>query len=535
MRNAYEVIRVAKGVPYLFMVVFLIWLHASVAVAQEPVRGIQPAIDAGAAAGGPIRSPLTFDSHSNVSTAKPLTLPIPIYPPLAVKYRIMGTVKIAVEIDHAGKITSARALDGPKILRRSALDAAYNAHFSPAQIGDKPAKTNGVINYIFRLADHKTEEVSAVPVRPDPISSVADKAARDSGESKLANTMILKGDLKEKDSAVVMRPDPAASVADKPARETRESEMPDALTLKEDQKDKVNAPPVKPDPTMSVPGKAGRDGRESKIPDAAILKGDRKATVMTAVAQPVVAAASPTTTYRVGVGDILDIRILGDTSKKSTLVSVLEGGVLDYHVAGDPVVGGMTLEEIRSVLTTELRRRSADPELKLAVGVRDYTSHSVTVSGLVAVPGNKILRREAVPLYVALAEAQPRPDADRVQISCRATGQITLLSLNDPLAMETLVHPGDVINVTSRPSEFYYIAGFVNVPGQKSLPLGITLMQAIMSAGGVSRPSVVKVEIGRQRPDGFVSFSKYNLKEIKAGNMKDPPLRPGDRIEVLKP
>jgi protein involved in polysaccharide export with SLBB domain len=231
----------------------------------------------------------------------------------------------------------------------------------------------------------------------------------------------------------------------------------------------------------------------------------------------------------------LDVRILGDTSKQSTLVTVLEGGVLDYHVAGDPVVGGMTLEEIRALLTAELKRRSSDPEPRLAVGVRDYASHTVTVSGLVAVPGNKILRREAVPLYVALAEAQLRPEADRVQIACRATGQITLLSLDDPVAMETLVHPGDVINITPRPSEYYYIAGFVNVPGQKSFPTGITLMQAIMSAGGVSRPSVALVEIGRQRPDGFVSFEKYNLKEIKAGKMKDPPLRAGDRIEVLKP
>jgi protein involved in polysaccharide export with SLBB domain len=665
-----------KGVTYLCLAAILILLQASAASAQEPAKVIQPANDAGAAGRASGMSPKASSHTPNASTAKPLRLPIPVYPRLAVKYRITGIVKVAVEIDSKGIITSANAQDGPMMLRRSALDAAYLAHFSPAQVGGQPAKSNGVINYIFRLDDHKTEEVNAVslkpdptaffanmppvesgkpavdsskppaesagskvpetvnpngaitekvgtiPVKTDPIATATVMPVRDGGESTVPSTVILKGDLKEKVNAVKLDPtnsgtdklpgesrksslhdivhlkgaiaekvsaapvksDPAALVTNKPAVESSkppvesgkspietgkpavesgESKVPATLNAKGDQIEKVGAAPVKPNPAASVAnmtpvgsskspletGKAPLDSGKpavesskppveiagSKVPDGVIPNGEKNATAVITASQPVVTPLSPTTTYRVGVGDILDVRILGDTSKKSTLVSVLEGGVLDYHVAGDPVVGGMTLEEIRTILTTELKRRSSDPDLRLAVGVRDYASHTVTVSGLVAVPGNKILRREAIPLYVALAEAQPRPEADRVQISCRATGQITLLSLNDPLAMETLVHPGDVINVSPRPSEFYYIAGYVNVPGQKSLPLGITLMQAIMSAGGVSRPNVERVEIGRQRPDGFVSFEKYDLKEIKAGNMKDPTLRAGDRIEVLKP
>jgi TonB family protein len=505
-----------------------------VAVAQEPLRVIQPGNDAGATGEASSKSPIASDTTGNVSAAKPLTLPIPIYPPVAVKHRIMGIVKVAVEIDSAGKITSAHALDGPMILRRSALDAAYNAHFSPAQIGDKPAKANGVIRYIFRLADHKTEEVSAATVKPIPAASVADGPPRQNTESSERDAAILKGDLKEKVNAVTVPP-PTNLIANKPAGESTETKAPNEVNFQGAATAKVSAVPAKHDPAASLTDKPATERRESKAPDAVNPKVERNTNAGTTVAQPLVTAPSLTATYRVGVGDILDVRILGDTSKKSTLVSVLEGGVLDFHQAGDPLVGGMTLEEIRVLLTTELKRRSSGPETKLAVGVRDYASHMVTVSGLVALPGNKIMRREAVPLYVALAEAQPRPDADRVQISCRATGQITLVSLSDPLAMETLVHPGDVINVSPRPSEFYYIAGFVNVPGQKSLPLGITLMQAIMSAGGVSRTSVSRVEIGRQRPDGFVSFEKYSLKEIKAGKMKDPALRAGDRIEVLKP
>ncbi len=52
----------------------------------------------------------------------------------------------------------------------------------------------------------------------------------------------------------------------------------------------------------------------------------------------------------------------------------------------------------------------------MSVGVRQYLSHSVTVTGLVVHPGTRFLRREQVPLYVVLAESQLRNDGGRVVI-----------------------------------------------------------------------------------------------------------------------
>src|SRR4051794_9115578 len=111
MRNTNEVKRLIKGVTYLCMAAILICLQASIALAQEPAKVIQPANDAGAAGSAPSTSPKSSNHTANVATAKPLTLPIPIYPRLAVKYRIMGVVRIAVEINSKGIITSAHALD----------------------------------------------------------------------------------------------------------------------------------------------------------------------------------------------------------------------------------------------------------------------------------------------------------------------------------------------------------------------------------------------------------------------------------------
>ncbi len=237
-----------------------------------------------------------------------------------------------------------------------------------------------------------------------------------------------------------------------------------------------------------------------------------------------------TTIYRVGVGDILDIRLLNSTTSRSTLYTVVDGGLIDFPIAGGPIsVGGLTSEEIQSRITGELKRRAVEGSSLVAVGVRQYTSHSVIITGLVTNPGTRFLRREAVPLYVIMAEAQPRNDAARVTIM-RASGEKQTVDLNDSAA---LVRTGDVINVSARQQEFYYIGGHVSYPGQKPFQSGITLLQAILAAGGTARQNDNNIDLSREGVDGRLTTTRYKLKDIKSGKTQDPRVQPGDRIEVV--
>jgi protein involved in polysaccharide export with SLBB domain len=241
--------------------------------------------------------------------------------------------------------------------------------------------------------------------------------------------------------------------------------------------------------------------------------------------------APPTSIYRIAAGDVLDIRLQNALTTRSTLYTVMDGGAIEYPLAGGQfLVGGLTTPEIETRLAEELKRRSVQQDPRVNVSVREYTSHSVIVSGLVATPGARILHREAVPLYVVLAEAQPRADAGRAAIM-RASGQTTV-DLSDPTAINVLVYPGDVITVMARVAEYYYIAGKVFTPGQKSYQSGITLLQAILTAGGLTRSSENAVTISREGTDGRLSTTRYSLKEIRLGKIPDPRLKPGDRIEV---
>ncbi len=255
--------------------------------------------------------------------------------------------------------------------------------------------------------------------------------------------------------------------------------------------------------------------------------------------------------YRIGVGDVLDIRLLNARVPHSTLYSVVEGGLIDYPIAGGPIlVAGLTVEDVQTLIANELKRRAVEESARVSVGVRQYASHSVNITGFVSIPGTKFLRREAVPLYVILAESQARQDAGRVAI-IRAGGEV-LLDLGEPATLNFLIKPGDLISVSGRPQQFYYIGGRVNYPGQKNFQAGITLVQALLAAGGPSRkgdnvielsredqaapptPDEQERRVSREKQPGKLITVMFRLKEIKAGRIPDPQLQPGDRIDVVR-
>jgi protein involved in polysaccharide export with SLBB domain len=241
---------------------------------------------------------------------------------------------------------------------------------------------------------------------------------------------------------------------------------------------------------------------------------------------------APTVVYHVGVGDVLDIRLTNLPTRESTLFTVLKSGLLEYPLLNGPVaVAGMTTDEIARLLSDEIKVLKA---ARVSVSVRDFASHAVVVTGLVDSPGRKTMRREALPLFAVLAEALPRPEASVATIVRGGNNQT--ISLSNDSAMATLVLPGDVINVSggTRAARFVYVGGDVASRGEKEFRDGMTLTQAILSAGGVNRGSKTSVRVARRDANGFLRSSDYNLQSIEEGKSQDPLLEAGDRIEVTR-
>lgn len=77
------------------------------------------------------------------------SMPTPVYTAPAKAAGVSGSVPVRVVVDVDGRVMSAQAVDGPKLLRQAAEDAAREARFAPTLLSGNPVKVGGVINYNF--------------------------------------------------------------------------------------------------------------------------------------------------------------------------------------------------------------------------------------------------------------------------------------------------------------------------------------------------------------------------------------------------
>ena len=453
-----------------------------------------------------------------VLNGKAIFLPQPPYPAIARSVRFGGTVVVEIQVDETGKVVSARVVKGPSILRQSAVRAAYLARFSPTLLSGKPVKVSGEVTYHFILDSQLSKPEDA----RRPVSSSETKTPvkeSDKLPAPLNSNFIPDSNHPKPEEARR----PASSSAPKTVNE------PDKLPAPLNSRDRIA------DNIKERIGSTTNNEEPVTTPE----NTDRDAGVSAAASTlpASVASTSLTTIYRIGIGDVLEIRSVLRKTGESSLYTVTAGGFLDYPLAGGPVkVTGMTADELSARLSDELKRRAIIEKPEILVSIREYVSHTAVVSGSVDQPGTKILRAEAMPLYAVLAKASPRVEAGRVVITSGATSESRVIDLLDPAATRTLVHPGDILHVSARPPEFFYIGGEVKSPGRKEFYPDITLTQALLESEGLTRSSSrkIRIKISRQDPRGRLYSSVYGLSDIEAGQVPDPGLQPGDRVMVSR-
>lgn len=84
-----------------------------------------------------------------VLNGKAISLPKPTYPPLAKAAKASGMVVVQVTVDESGKVISAKAVSGHPLLQAAAVQAAYQAQFTPTKLSGQPVKVTGVLTYNF--------------------------------------------------------------------------------------------------------------------------------------------------------------------------------------------------------------------------------------------------------------------------------------------------------------------------------------------------------------------------------------------------
>ena len=93
----------------------------------------------------PVAAPKIVSSPKLVSSARPL------YPATAKQSSIQGTVTVSANVDETGKVSSARALNGPLLLREAAVEAVRQWKYSPGLTDGKPTPSQVTVGVEFRL------------------------------------------------------------------------------------------------------------------------------------------------------------------------------------------------------------------------------------------------------------------------------------------------------------------------------------------------------------------------------------------------
>lgn len=273
-------------------------------------------------------------------------------------------------------------------------------------------------------------------------------------------------------------------------------------------------------------------------------------------------------TYRIGPGDVLDVRVF-NRPELSGERRVTEAGRIRLPFIEEFQVACLSEAEISQQIAAKYKKFLRDPQVD--VFVKEYKSLPVAVIGAVNQPARFQLQRRirllellsyaggpsnragtfihiihsndydfcqnnpsinAAPIEGKPATETDDPDGGKISI-LTALSSVNLRDLlGGKLDANMYIQPGDIVSVPE--ADQVYVTGAVNRPGAYSLTTKLTLTQAIGLAGGINMEGAQgRVRLVRQEQNTDKrSETVYNLKDINKRKIEDVVLMPNDIIEV---
>jgi polysaccharide export outer membrane protein len=197
--------------------------------------------------------------------------------------------------------------------------------------------------------------------------------------------------------------------------------------------------------------------------------------------------------YRLAAGDVIRISVY--QSADLTLETRLtEAGTISYPLLGSVALAGLTVTEAERRIADGLRSGNFVKQPQVSIAVQQVRGNQVSVLGQVGRPGRYPLETGNVQLtdMIATAGGVVGTGADLIVVVGTRNGQpyraeVDLPSVFGPnrRANDLTLQNGDVVWVDRAPMIFMY--GEVQRPGAMRLERGMTVMQALASAGGLTQ------------------------------------------------
>jgi len=258
--------------------------------------------------------------------------------------------------------------------------------------------------------------------------------------------------------------------------------------------------------------------------------------------------------YRIGPGDVLDIRVFNRPQLSHEALRVENHGVIQMPFIGEIQAACRTESELEKEITTRLLKYQRNPQVD--VSVKQYNSQQVSIIGAVNLPSRFQLQRRVRLLELLSLANGPSERAGRsIQVlhaetptsiceempTSSAPNDDALVALSSYNLSETLkgslqanpyLRPGDIVTIPE--AEQVYIIGNVYKPGPIALSEPVTVSRAIVMAGGTApNTDTGKVRIIRQTPGSTVKTQIIvDLKKVNKNQAEDVALLANDTIEV---
>ena len=152
--------------------------------------------------------------------------------------------------------------------------------------------------------------------------------------------------------------------------------------------------------------------------------------------------ASEFSTYKLGVGDVISVQVIGEDDLKREKIRLSDAGTLSFPYLGEIRVRGMTVGALEEFITKGLTGRYLlNPQV--IVTIQEYRNYFI--AGEVGKPGGYpyvpgITVRKAISLAGGFKE---RASREKINIIREADAK----GLSERVSLEALLQPGDIITV----------------------------------------------------------------------------------------
>jgi polysaccharide export outer membrane protein len=254
--------------------------------------------------------------------------------------------------------------------------------------------------------------------------------------------------------------------------------------------------------------------------------------------------------YRIGPGDVLEIRILNRPNLSREAVRVEGNGMIRMPLIDKEIMAACKTEgELAKEISEKYTKFYKNPQVD--VFIKEYKSKQVAVIGAVNEQSRFELQRRIRLLELLTYARGPSPKAGQTinivhsppSLNCALPGAadepdvpFSSYKLSETMmglpAANPWIQPGDIITLPEAPQA--YVVGNVGAATTIVLKEPVTLSRAIAMAGGVKQDTKKnKIRIVRQEPGTSISTELIvDLAAIEKKRAEDILLLPNDIIDV---